>query len=279
MSPLPLLLGVTGHRDIHPDDIGVARDVAQGLIVQLRTRYPHTPLVVLSALAEGSDQLVAHVAQANGAQVVCLLPMLVDAYRLTLSTDCARTEFDRLLSCSSLFVLEGEEAASYSTQDSGSLDGHFTALGKALATFSHILLALWDGVPRDAPPGGTGDTVRMRLASASVVESSTGAHAPASWSNDLVYHIPVRRAVGSEPITRDFPRTRAVFLTRGAASSELPPAWADLFATLDQFNEAHAGARSCTSRQDPWSVTPSSLLPFVEGMRWLEAALGERPWH
>jgi len=274
MRQLPLLLGVTGHRDIHPDDFGVARDVTHRLIVQLGTRYPHTPLVVLSALAEGSDQLVAHVAQANGAEVVCLLPMPVEAYRLTLSTDGARTEFDRLLSCSSLVVLEDEAAASSSTEELGSLDGHFRALGKALATFSHILLALWDGMPRDAPPGGTGDTVRMRLAGAPLV-SPTGAHATTSLKNDLVHHIPVRRTVASEPNSRDSP----VFLTRGTASSELPPAWADLFTTLDRFNEACAGARSCSSRQDPWSAAPSSLLPFVEGMRWLETALGERPWH
>lgn len=277
MSRLPLLLGVTGHRDIHPDDIGVARDVTHGLIVQLRTRYPHTPLVVLSALAEGSDQLVAQVALANGAEVVCVLPMPAEAYRLTLSTDGARTEFDRLLSCSSYFVLEDEKAASNGTEDPGSPDGHFRALGKALAAFSHILLALWDGMPRDTP-GGTGDTVRMRLAGRQLVGSSTGANAPASLDNDLVYHVRVRRAVGSEPISGDYPGRRAVFRTREVASSELPPAWADLFAALDRFNEAYAGAHSSSSRQGSWSAVPSSLLPFVEGMRWLETALGERPW-
>lgn len=278
MSQLPLLLGITGHRDIHPDDIGVARDVTHGLIVQLGTRYPHTPLVVLSALAEGSDQIVAQVAQANGTPVVCLLPMPLDAYRLTLSTGGARTEFDRLLNCSSHFVLADEKIGADSTEDPGSADGYFRALGKALATFSHVLLALWDGMPRDAP-GGTGDTVRMRLAGGQLVGSSTGANAPAPLENDLVYHVRVRRAVGSEQISRNSPRERAVFLTRGAASNELPPAWADLFATLDRFNEAYAGARSCSSRQGLWSAVPSSLLPFVEGMRWLETGLGERPWH
>lgn len=275
MNQLPLLLGVTGHRDIHPDDIGVARDATHGLIERLGTRYPHTPLVLLSALAEGSDQIVAQVAQANGTPVVCLLPMPLDAYRLTLSTGGARTEFDRLLSCSSHFVLADEKTAADSTEDPGSADGDFRALGKALATFSHILLALWDGLPGDAP-GGTGDTVRMRLASARMLVPSTGAYAPESLDNDLVYHVRLRRAVGSEPLSRDSPHRRAEFLTKGAASSELPPAWADLFAVLDRFNEAYVGARLCSSRQDPRGAAPNSLLPFVEGVRWLEKALGER---
>jgi hypothetical protein len=248
MTALPLLLGVTGHRDIDPGDVGVAMAATDHLIVQLTARYPRTPVVVLSALAEGSDQLVAHVAEVHGVQVVCPLPMPVEAYRLTFSSERARTDFDQLLKRFQYFVLTNQ----------GSPDEQFRVLGNALSAFSHILVAVWDGAPAD-PPGGTADTVRMRLDGERSAPSRI----------DLVYHVPVRRTADSRQAQRVLLREHAVFLTGRTVSAELPTASATLFGTLDRFNAASGTAAS---------AAPSSLRPFVDSLSWLETALGEQAW-
>lgn len=54
---LPIVMGVTGHRDIQdPEQI---RTVLDRAIKNIRDMYPSTPLVALSALAEGADRLFA----------------------------------------------------------------------------------------------------------------------------------------------------------------------------------------------------------------------------
>jgi hypothetical protein len=54
------MLGVTGHRDLRPQDVAGLRDAVRGVLRGFRERYPSTRLVVLSSLAEGADRLVAY---------------------------------------------------------------------------------------------------------------------------------------------------------------------------------------------------------------------------
>ena len=55
----PLVIGVTSHRDLPPADTGAVREAVRKLFGELRHAWPSLSLVVLSALAEGGDQLVA----------------------------------------------------------------------------------------------------------------------------------------------------------------------------------------------------------------------------
>jgi len=81
IGPLPLVIGVTGHRDLAPQDIPRIRESLAALFVGLRRQYPHTPLRLLSPLAEGADRLVAKVALEHGAELVVPLPMDEAEYR------------------------------------------------------------------------------------------------------------------------------------------------------------------------------------------------------
>src|SRR4029450_11208351 len=82
---LPLVIGVTGHRDVRDQDIPVLEREVGAIISALQHDYLHgdaeTPLIVLSSLAEGADRLVARVALAHGAQLVAPMPMPVEEYR------------------------------------------------------------------------------------------------------------------------------------------------------------------------------------------------------
>src|SRR5215467_13382687 len=82
---LPLVIGVTGHRDLRDRDVPELERQVVDFIVSLRRDYlgrdSETPLIVLSSLAEGADRLVARVAMAHGARLVAPLPMPVEEYR------------------------------------------------------------------------------------------------------------------------------------------------------------------------------------------------------
>ena len=61
-APLPFVVGVTGHRDLRPDDGPNLEKAVQKAFERIRKECPDTPLVLLSSLAEGADRLVAHFA-------------------------------------------------------------------------------------------------------------------------------------------------------------------------------------------------------------------------
>src|SRR5262245_23373182 len=82
---LPLVIGVTGHRDLRDQDVPELERQVAAVIARLRRDYlggdRSTPIVILSALAEGADRLVARVALAEGARLIAPLPLPPDEYR------------------------------------------------------------------------------------------------------------------------------------------------------------------------------------------------------
>ena len=59
---IPLILGVSGHRDLREQDLpDLAKKVAE-VLDELRADYKNTEIVVLSALADGADRLGAETA-------------------------------------------------------------------------------------------------------------------------------------------------------------------------------------------------------------------------
>ena len=77
---IPLVVGVTSHRDIALADIEPVREKVRAFFAQLQEDFPGLPLLVLSALAEGGDQLVAEEALGVGARLVAPLPLPPELY-------------------------------------------------------------------------------------------------------------------------------------------------------------------------------------------------------
>src|SRR5690348_12903338 len=84
---IPLVLGVTAHRDLNPADIEVLREAVKNIIQKFRDDYSDTPVIVLSALAEGGDCLCAKAALDffPDIEVVAALPFPPEIYRTTSS--------------------------------------------------------------------------------------------------------------------------------------------------------------------------------------------------
>lgn len=102
----PLLIGITGHRDLRSEDEPLLREQLRSIFSTLRARYRSTPFLLLSSLAEGADRLAARVALECGAELCTVLPMPLDYYMRDFTSDHSIEEFQELYSHSSgtLFI-------------------------------------------------------------------------------------------------------------------------------------------------------------------------------
>ena len=169
---VPLVIGVTGHRDPRDEDIEeLKRRVGQvfdGLASDYLTADGATPIVVLSSLAEGADQLVASVALERGAILIAPLPMPLEEYRKDFQfglTPNALSEFDRLLARAAaapeMPLLDGA-AIEALRDDAGRRAMQYREAGLYIVRHCQILLALWDGDQSDVKTGGTAEIVRRQ---------------------------------------------------------------------------------------------------------------------
>src|SRR5438128_12320154 len=94
---IPLLVGVTGHRNLRGQDIPSLEQRVREVFQEYQTRYPHTPLILLSPLAEGADRLVGRVALEMGIRVRVPVPMPLAPYVNAFTVPASRAAFERLL--------------------------------------------------------------------------------------------------------------------------------------------------------------------------------------
>lgn len=137
-------VGVTGHRSLH-DEVGVLR----ALETELAAIEP--PLVGVSALAEGADQLFARAVLDAGGSLEVIVPGA--DYRARLSPR-ARAGFDELTDAAAIvttldYTKVGREA--------------YLAAGLSILDRCDVLFAVWDG-EESRGDGGTADVVRRARA-------------------------------------------------------------------------------------------------------------------
>ena len=160
---LPLFIGVTGHRDLLDQDRPRLCAAVRQVLLTLVNEHPGSPLVILTALAEGADRLVARVAAEMSIPYLAVLPMPSDAYAVDFAEPGSAGELRSLLdgalgSPIELPLPEGVSAADLLDNELGSRHRHaqYEALRDWLVRHSQVLLALWDGVHGDSTVGTSG---------------------------------------------------------------------------------------------------------------------------
>lgn len=154
---IPIVIGVTGHRDLRQQDIPILRQMVRAELEKLKNGYPHSELVMLNSLASGADSLCAEEALKLGISLVCPLPMDVEEYRKDFLVD-ELTAFDDLLSkADEVFV------APHTESEREDRDYLYRQAGIYVAAHSHVLLALWDGSDPKPDGCGTAETVSFML--------------------------------------------------------------------------------------------------------------------
>jgi hypothetical protein len=160
---VPLVIGVTGHRDLRAGDIEKLANKTSKVLRQLREQYPYTPFIIFSALAEGADRLVAKTALDLGAELVVPLPMPQELYEKDFLTPESIAEFRLLLSRAKrkfiVPMLNGDEKVA---RCAVARNMQYEQMGRCIAIESQILIALWDGSVSEKP-GGTWEVVQFQL--------------------------------------------------------------------------------------------------------------------
>lgn len=191
---VPLIVAVTGHRDLVAAEIPAIRERVSKFLTDARDEYPDRGVSVMSSLAEGADQLVAEEAVRLGVPLIVPLPMARNLYVKDFDSVKVRENFDFLSSRAAetyeLPLTPGNTLESIS-EHGNSRDQQYAQLGVFLCAHCHILLALWDGKDTGRL-GGTGQVVRFHhddVMPGYTPESTGSGFIIADDESDLVYHI------------------------------------------------------------------------------------------
>jgi hypothetical protein len=136
-------VGVTGHQRLEqPANWGWVRRELDRLLPALAP-----PLVGVTSLAVGADQLFADAVLRHGGSLEVVVPFA--GYEFTFSEGESRRAYGQLLR---------RAARREVLEKRGSEEEAYFAAGKRMVELSELLIAVWDGLPATGL-GGTGDVV------------------------------------------------------------------------------------------------------------------------
>lgn len=249
---MPLTLGVTGHRDLVDSEIPAIKSRLRELFDLLESRFPDTPLRLVTPLAEGGDRTAAEVARERGMELLVPLPLPISDYEQDFTDAESRRAFRELLAEATVVDMAAAR------------EGHACSRVQAYAQAGiyssdhcQIMIAVWDGRPA-AHDGGTADIVEYHQFGdmARLGPSPSARRGLAKDDTDLVYHIVCSRS-------RD-PGAPAEDLTPGAARwliadpermaiDGIPPDMSRMIERAGEFNRDVARIRR--------PVSPAAVLP------------------
>lgn len=243
-NALPLVVAVTGHRDLVPAEVPGIRRKVQELLQGLAARYPDRRLSVMSPLAEGADRLVAEVALDLGVGVTVPLPMRRTLYKQDFVERNSGKKFDLLCErADDVFELP---LARGNTEEQILFPGparnrQYAQVGIFLCAHCHILLAIWDGKP-SPELGGTGQVVKFHHDD--IMPGYTQATLASQQSlvddeSDLVYHIVCSRNRPNGSPHPDFIPLESFWFSKdrdNPRSDEIPKQHETIFLRSDEFS-------------------------------------------
>jgi hypothetical protein len=246
---IPFVIGATGHRDLRPSDVRTLKQKVTEVLGPLKRRMTTTPILLLTGLAEGSDQLIAEVALSLNISLFVVLPMPLEIYLYTMSED-AREQFQKLNDAASIKInlpLNGDAPELLASSEDARTK-RYSELAMFLANHSQALIALWDGM--GGKSGGTAEVVRF-------VRNGPPRHSGAKGRppRGTVYHIVTPRQRHSTRIDNAF-----ALLTQADGTqsrSESASAACSLEENIERFN-------SDAGRLKPDDPLLESLIPKAQ---------------
>ncbi|MEJ2514790.1 MAG: hypothetical protein P8102_06130 [Gammaproteobacteria bacterium] len=252
--PIPLVVGVTGHRDLVPAELPMLRARVEELFDYLESQFPDLPLAALSALAEGADRLVARVALERRIPLTAVLPLAAEDYEQDFGSESSLREFRELVAAADVIELadttEGEAFVSGPERDE-----RYAAAGAFIATHCQVLVALWDG-NTPGKRGGTAEIVNYRVTGRGP-EAAAGQIRPEDLlgdnENDLVYHVACSRQQSPGQPGPGLRAGQVNWLTDDPGeprTAELPAHYRDIFEHMQAFNRdwiAHRESIRCNT--------------------------------
>lgn len=249
-----LVIGVTGHRKLRSADVPALQSRVRTLLLELQARYPDLPLVLLSSLAEGSDQLVAQVALDLGLRVIAPLPLPLPLYREDFDPPSLQLLEQQLARVEVVQLPLVRDVALESVAGAGlPRDQQYAQAGIFVSSHCHLLLALWDG-QESGRLGGTAQVVRFHLHGAMYGQVERR-HAAATLlgpdQESVVCHLTTPRQGDEGQID---PRLHWLTTVEDVETdAELPAVFAQVFDRHAAFNADARKYAAEISAQDPGS--------------------------
>ena len=248
-SGISFRVGVTGHRDILPEDIDTARQSSHELLSSLKSAMPATRITVISGLAEGADRIFVEAALALNISVEAVMPMPLKYYKNDFD-EASSAALDHILDNESVQCIELALTPGLDADDNnwpeGARNTLYANLSDDLRRRSNLLVALWDGKFKNLT-GGTDDTLVRYLDAVAgrndaAIELTDAGGAPLN-GEPLAYWIPTRRissdklasaAVGATP-----PRWLAAAGEQYRQWPDRPDDFQQELTEFDQFNQQY----------------------------------------
>ena len=190
LQPIPILIGITGHRDIDQKHI---EKIKKGTLVALQAllaKYSSSPIFLVTGLAEGADQDVANWALSLGIGIVGLLALSEKEFICDFSSEKHKQEFHKLLRMSTLNLIAPPIGSPRPVC--------YENVGKWMTEYCPILIAVWDGNCTNPKPGGTADVVNSFLN-----QNSKNSGNDLLIPNNLVIHIRTPRVSSPDFVPED----------------------------------------------------------------------------
>jgi hypothetical protein len=263
---LPLIFGVSGHRDLRVADVPQLREQLFRMFARFRAAYPNTPFQLLTPLAEGADRLTAEVALASEIELLVPLPMERKEYERDFTTAESLAEFRALLAMAeSYWEIPNRQKPVPENRTS-----QYAAVGDFIARSSHILILLWDGTD-NRKIGGTAWVKRRREHWVNAAADLSRGIDPIGYGPTIQVVTP--RASGRPPRPRpatigELPPSAAEFARmlskdassgRGGKRRERPPLHQLIYWAIDSFNAAVPDSRALKKGKKRQSATRSRL--------------------
>lgn len=158
---IPIVIGVTGHRMIHPDGLQKIRDSVRNILLRIRDSVPSTEVCLLTNMAEGADQICAGIAKDMGLTLLSALPFPQEEYEKDFEGETL-VEFRRILRLSSsVFTVSGKPSSHPER------DALYRKAGEYIVSHCHLLLSLSNGAEEKKGGCGaaeiTGDALRAGI--------------------------------------------------------------------------------------------------------------------
>ncbi len=274
MSPLSdvrtrLSIGLTAHRDLMPEEQPALREAAREFFRSLQAGFPELPLRLISALAEGGDQLVAEEALALGIELIVPLPMAQAEYERDFSDPDVLARFRAILAQAQVRVLPlalGVTAETIAVRGEAR-NLQYAQLGMFVSSHCQLLLALWDGNPGTAT-GGTAQVVEFHLYNEmpSLSIDQVAPNLLADDESDLIYHISCSRRLGASGRPPRLPPLQTTWVTLAgeySSANGMPEQYLHVFEQMQMFNtdmRRHA-AEIAAVRPHLFGAAPHEELP------------------
>lgn len=188
--PRPFVIGLIGHRHLEQSEVPKLQEAFDNYLASVFEQLIHTPIIVLTALAEGADRLAITSRFREKISICAVLPMSKEDYIQDFASRNAKTSFLKALqSCEFIFSLHDSSKESQLTGPKR--ERAYQRCANWISDNSNSLFAVWDGKkPRGI--GGTADTVRYRIRT--MGKSSHIDHAGITLQHELASN------GGSEPV-------------------------------------------------------------------------------